>query len=1344
MPATPAIHADADRDAGETDREKDHDPGAETLRSFSAARTTPSGGVPTERYFTAKHHIDAMPAVALGNWDSLGPGSTGGRTRSLLIHPTNPSIMYAGAVSGGVWKTTNSGASWTPLTDNQVLPFICTMAFDPTNPEIIYAGTGESYVPYFEGIRGLGILKTTDGGNTWTRLAATPDFYFVNKIRVSSTNPLHVYAATSTGVFSSLDGGMTWTQSLAAPPSGESANVPGCQDLAIRTDMPTDYLFASCTGGFYLAGGIWRNTDAAGSGTWTSVESSVGVIRIGLAIAPSNQSIVYALTSIGNTPQYTYLNALGAVLRSTSNGDPGSWTTQTSNADPTLLNTLLLGYPNDSCGGPTADAEKIGQGEYDLDIEVDPTNPDNVWVGGIDVFRSSDGGANWGIAGFGDVDTNVGGLHADQHMIIFPPGWNGTSNQTLYVVNDGGIWRTNNASAPVVTGTNAMCTAYNQTTGESYHTGATILWAPMNNSYVTTQFYGGAVFNGGGGYVGGTQDNGSLLGDAVHPNWTDIQGGDGGIWRIDPVDSSVFYGETPVLSRFTLGGAMFSLISNGIGEPFPTYPAYVLDPNNSLRLYFGGDSKLWRSDNQGTTWTAVASGGIEINAVAVAPSDSNHVVFGDQYGNIFTSSTALSATPSAGWTSSRPRVGWVSAIAFHPTDPNIVFAAYSTFDANPGDNHMYKSVDAGRSWTGIDNTGSATGLPDLPINSILIDPLNPSTVYLGTDMGIFVSADGGNTWGHDTSSFTNTVVNSLALDRGAGVTNLYAYTFGRGVWRVTLAGGGVPCTYSVSPTAVTVDAYGSMGVINVNTGAGCAWNAEVIQGYVQLLPPASGVGPGELYYQSAPTFYSTTSTSLFYVQGNPIQMTQAGADFPASNDTIATAERLSPFPYVGAASYPLTSDPSDPVHSCTGSADFQTSWWLFTPSSSGMVSFQGYAYRDDGIAGEGGFVITAYPASSVSTASELGCYTTPRSTTFLPFTGFQAPVSAGTSYLVELSYTTSAPTEGFIAVAPAAPAGSLTVTPATASLIINGKQQFTAEASNLSTQVVRWSISPAVGSINENGVYTAPETLAAPTNVKVTAVSVADNVTQATASITLTAAPVAIGAVTNAASFLADAVSPGEMVTVFGNGLGPATLAGAQLDANGTVSNLVSDTQILFDGTPAPIIYVQAGQTTVMVPYEVAGQASTQVVAVYQGQKSAPLTVPVGPSAPGIFTQDGKQGSILNFNADGSVTLNTTNARAAAGSTIEIYATGEGQTNPPGVDGILNNGPTLPKPVLPVYVSIGGLPAQVAYAGAAPGGVAGFMQLNVVIPSGLTAGAQSVVLTVGANMTPAFVTVWVQ
>ena len=152
-----------------SDREREA--GAEMLRVFNEYRTPPGGELRTERYLTAKAHAAAMPrATSLGTWVSLGPSAIGGRTRSLVINPTNTNIMYAGAVSGGVWKTIDGGNSWLPLTDNQLLPFICTLAMDPTNPNIIYAGTGESFGVDYQGIRGLRILKTFDGGNTWTRL----------------------------------------------------------------------------------------------------------------------------------------------------------------------------------------------------------------------------------------------------------------------------------------------------------------------------------------------------------------------------------------------------------------------------------------------------------------------------------------------------------------------------------------------------------------------------------------------------------------------------------------------------------------------------------------------------------------------------------------------------------------------------------------------------------------------------------------------------------------------------------------------------------------------------------------------------------------------------------------------------------------------------------------------------------------------------------------------------------------------------------------------------------------------------------------------------------------------
>jgi uncharacterized protein (TIGR03437 family) len=1235
--------------------------------------------------------------------------------------------------------------------DNIELPFICTMAMDPTNPNIIYAGTGESFTVSYQGIRGLGILKTTDGGTTWTRLTATvnSDFYFVNKIKISPSNPLHLYAATSTGVFRSLDAGGTWTKVLAAPQPVLSSGTPGCQDLAIRSDTPTDYVFASCVAGFTAPGAIWRNTDAAGAGAWTSVQSYPAAIRIGMALAPTSQSTIYAVIAGAQAGAiYSYINALGAVLRSTSNGDPGSWQTQTSNASSTLLNTLLLSYPNYSCSGPTADAQKLGQGGYDLDIEVDPTNANTVWLAGIDIFRSNDGGANWGIAGFWDAQ-GTSAIHADQHMLVFSPQWNGTSNQTLYVLNDGGIWRSNNANAPVVTGKNALCINNDQT-----YTGAAILWTALNNGYVTTQFYHGSVYPGGT-YIGGTQDNGSYRGNPSQPSpgWTPIAGGDGGVWRFDSIDPSVFYGEAGGLSlgRYTLGGRFSQPITTGISDTSAGIAPYILDPSETRRLYWGGYF-LWRSENQGDTWTKVSPNGRDyINAIAVSPMDSNHVVFGDFAGELFWTTSALTASPTSGWASSKPRSGTVSAVAFHPTDVNIVYAAYSTFDSAPGDNHMYKSVDGGRSWTGIDGSGPAS-LPDIPVSSIVIDPQNPSTLYLGTDLGVFISIDSGATWAHDSSTFTNTIIDALAMDRGAGVTSLYAFTFGRGVWRVILGGAGTPCVYSVSPTTVPIDAAGSMSYVTVATAPGCAWSAEVVSGYVRILPPASGVGSGPVYYSAdANDFSQSQDAGVFTVQGQPVRVTpQPGADVPSGNDSTATAQHIASVPYHGAQyGTPYTSDSSDPVHSCTGSKDSQTSWWSYTATSNGSLKFTGRSVRLDGTYGNGGLTLTAYRSNSVSTAGELGCYTLARSA----FTGFQQlpdeagfvfSVQAGTTYLLEASSTTNDANFVYVTLVSAPGQPSLTISPASASLVVGGKQQFTTQRTNVITPLVRWSISPAVGSIDLNGNYSAPASLSAPATVKVTAVSIADATVVATASVTVSTAPVAIAAVTNAASFLADAVSPGEMVTLFGNGLGPATLAGAQLNPDGTVATTVSQAQVTFDGIAAPIIYVSAGQTTVMVPYEVAGKSSTQVVAIYQGQKSAAVTIPVTTSAPGLFAIDGKQGAILNYAASGAVVLNTAQAPAAAGTLIALFATGEGQTNPAGIDGTLNNGPTLPAPLQPVTVTIGGVPAQTTYAGAAPQGVAGFMQINATIPSGLTPGAQPVVLTVGNNMSSAFVTVWVK
>src|SRR5215212_1085785 len=268
----------------------------------------------------------ASTSGALGTWQSLGPGNVGGRTRTLLIDPTDPNVMYAAAVAGGIWKTTNGGTSWAPLDDFLANIAVTCMAFDPSNSTTIYAGTGEGFFNA-DGVRGAGIFKSTDSGAHWTRLSSTisnANFFFVNDIVVSPANGQHVYAATRSGVWRSLDGGNSWNVALV---SNVANGANGVTDLVMRTDQATDYIFAAV--GSFSRAHIFRNVDAGGAGVWEDVYSETNQGRTSLAIAPSNQNVIYALATCiacgaGTNPTFptaNYSDGMLAVLRSTAAGD---------------------------------------------------------------------------------------------------------------------------------------------------------------------------------------------------------------------------------------------------------------------------------------------------------------------------------------------------------------------------------------------------------------------------------------------------------------------------------------------------------------------------------------------------------------------------------------------------------------------------------------------------------------------------------------------------------------------------------------------------------------------------------------------------------------------------------------------------------------------------------------------------------------------------------------------------------------------------------------------------------------------------------------------------------------
>ncbi len=234
-----------------------------------------------------------------------------------------------------------------------------------------------------------------------------------------------------------------------------------------------------------------------------------------------------------------------------------------------------------------------------------------------------------------------------------------------------------------------------------------------------------------------------------------------------------------------------------------------------------------------------------------------------------------------------------------------------------------------------------------------------------------------------------------------------------------------------------------------------------------------------------------------------------------------------------------------------------------------------------------------------------------------------------------------------------------------------------------------------------------------------------------------------VTAVSNAASY-ATVIAPGQMVNVWGTGMGPGTLAGLTQDANGLVSTSVAGVRVLFDGVPAPIVYVSATQIAVVTPYFGTSNATTHVQVEYEGVLSDPLTVPIAATAPGLFTANASgtgQGAILNQD---NVTHNSAQAPAPVGSVVILWGTGEGVTDPPGVDGRLAVG-VLPAPLAKVSVTIGGLPATVAYAGAAPGEMPGVIQINATVPQGVQPGnSLPVVVTIGGAASQTGVTLAVQ
>lgn len=964
---------------------------------------------------TAKQSVAAIDGIDLGGWQALGPGNQGGRTRHLLIHPGDPRIMYAGAATGGVWKTTDGGVNWRPVSDSFPALGIGGLTFEPGNPDTIYAGTGfwfnslSSTNVFGSAPRGAGIFRTRDAGETWEKLPGTDtvEFRYINEILVSRQDVSRIYAATWTGIFRSLDGGQSWSRVVNRGGPGQN----GCQDMVMRTDQSTDYLFAAC--GTTPASGpvILRNTDASSDEPWVRVYSNPAMGNTTLALAPSNQSIIYALIASNGLDSDEWRNSLLGVWRSTANGAADTWEARVTNQDPVAVNTGLLstnsGFYSHLC---SANGQRSigGQGWIHNAIAVDPQDPDRVYTAGIDIYRSDDGGRNWGIASFWQAADGPNGAHADVLGLVYPPDFDGASKPHLYAVTDGGVYLTQNSRAATATGDRAGCTPYANV----------VNWRPLHGGYQSTQFYSGAVLPGGGAYFGGKQDNGTMRGTPAGGNeWVRLRGGDGAAVAFDPRDPNTLFVSVQNfgLARSRNGGRTLTQTLRGINEPsgnFAFIAPLAMDRTNPDRLYAGARI-FYRTDDQADSWkpvsTQLPTAQGYVSAIAGSPVDPSRVIFATNQGYLFWSRNALDANSTTTWDFARPRPGYVPAVTFDPVNPDVAYAVYSQFNTAAGQNHVYRTADGGATWTGVDGSGDS-GIPDIPVLAVTVDPLDSNRVYLGTDLGVFVSTDGASTWARDLNPFASVPTEALVIERGAGVTQLYAFTFGRGVWRTTLPGSGESCTYRLAQRDMTISAFGGDLATTVDTRDGCAWTAVPVSGGADVLSPASGAGAGSVRFTIPMQTTFASRRFSFHVQEESLTVTQAPpVAVPLSANFAATPAGIASIPYLGILdTRTMTSDATDPTPSCASTAPAKTVWYRVTPAASGTMEiyFEGRRYD---VAGNSGVIVSAYAGPG---GPELGCAAIPRNTGVWIGRTMRIPVNAGQSVLIMAGATGSGLLDG--------------------------------------------------------------------------------------------------------------------------------------------------------------------------------------------------------------------------------------------------------------------------------------------------------------------------------------------
>jgi uncharacterized protein (TIGR03437 family) len=727
---------------------------------------------------SAGKNANAAAAMDSATWTLIGPRPTGagstsvtsGRVTAIAIDPRNSNVLYIGAAEGGVWKTTDGGLNWKPLTDDQVSLATGAIALDPQNPDTVYVGTGEENFAG-DSYYGAGILKSTDGGATWTNIVGPFLRDRIGSVAVSPSITGLVLCAAQSGVWRSTDGGATWSRTLTGT---------GTSLLFDPRDGNSVFAALGNTSGS-SSNGVYHSSD--GGATWLKLPglSSPTVANIGriqLAMAPSQPSTMYG--QVQNSSAAAHGNLLG-IWKTTDGG----------------LTWTQLPIPNSLSWGD--------QLWYDTAIAVSPVNPDVVYSGATPIFRSLNGGATWSSPS--PLGPNLQRIHVDQHAFAFTP-----DGSKLYIGNDGGIYYTTD-----ITATSINWNELNDTLATTqFYPGMSIDAANVSSA------------------IAGTQDNGTQRYDG-NLSWTGVTCGDGGFTAVDFSAPQLAYSacqDIAIQRTATLSGnSSWVPASYGIDQTDATQfiSPFMIDPSNPQTLYFG-TYRLWQSQDSGGKWRAVSPrlGGQlgTLKTIAVAPSDSNTVYVGTNDAFVKVTND-IQDGPNAVWRdrSAGLPLRTVTHIAVDPVDPGTAYVTFSGFALGSAlSGHVYKTSSGGVTWTDISGN-----LPDIPANDLVIDPDLAQTLYIATDAGVMVSTDGGATWSSLGQGLPNVVVTSLVMQRKSRL--LRAATHGRSVWDilVPLGSGGSqqPVISSINPStanagssdltiSVTGSGFGSTTVIRWN------------------------------------------------------------------------------------------------------------------------------------------------------------------------------------------------------------------------------------------------------------------------------------------------------------------------------------------------------------------------------------------------------------------------------------------------------------------------------------------------------------------------------------------------